>query len=86
MAYTTAQICQHLGGRLVGAGDQVITGLAPPDRAGSGELTFLHRQAQAGDWSQSHAAAAVVPDGLDLPGNGRPIIHVSDVDPAMHHA
>lgn len=56
---TAADVAAQVGGRLVGDGNVVLYGVAPLDRAGAGELSFL-AHARYGAWFASSRAGAVV--------------------------
>jgi UDP-3-O-[3-hydroxymyristoyl] glucosamine N-acyltransferase len=60
MAFTTAQIAQHLHGEVVGDGSVQLTGLAPAEHARPGELTFAENATYFAAAEQSQAAAILV--------------------------
>lgn len=67
-SYRLSDLAQRVSGEIHGGGDPEIDGVAPLDRAGSRQLSFLTNpkyRRQAGD---SEAAALLVPEGVDLPG------------------
>jgi UDP-3-O-[3-hydroxymyristoyl] glucosamine N-acyltransferase len=60
MSFTAAQIATKLQGEIVGDGSVQLTGLAPADRARTGELTFAENPAYFASAEQSQAAAILV--------------------------
>jgi UDP-3-O-[3-hydroxymyristoyl] glucosamine N-acyltransferase len=60
MSFTAAQIAEKLHGEVTGDGSVQLTGLAPADRARSGELTFAENPAYFAAAEQSQAAAILV--------------------------
>lgn len=82
--YTIQQIADRIGGKLLGAGDAVISGVDQLDTAGPGQITFIRDRAHAKNWSRSRATAALVTKELHLlpPANGA-LVEVEDADLAM---
>ncbi len=79
-------LAQILGARLDGPPDVVITDVAGIDKARSGALTFVRSARFAKLWAESKASAAVVTNGIDVPGHdpsARALLHVNDADLAM---
>ena len=60
MSFTAAQIAEKLHGEVTGDGSVQLTGLAPADRARTGELTFAENPAYFAAAEQSQAAAILV--------------------------
>jgi UDP-3-O-[3-hydroxymyristoyl] glucosamine N-acyltransferase len=60
MAVRLSEIVARFGGELVGAGDTVITRIAPLDIAGPGDLAFLSNPKYRRQVEQSHAAAIIM--------------------------
>jgi UDP-3-O-[3-hydroxymyristoyl] glucosamine N-acyltransferase len=68
MAYTLGELAALLGGELQGPPDLVIRGIAPVDRAGPQEITFIAQKRYLRLVEQSQAAAFIVaPEWTDLP-------------------
>jgi UDP-3-O-[3-hydroxymyristoyl] glucosamine N-acyltransferase len=65
-----------VGGRVVGDGITRITGLNGIREAESGDLTFLMDRRYFPYFSETQAAAVLVPENFD--GAGRPVIHVAN--------
>ena len=82
--FTPAQIAEHLGGRVVGAAELTLTGLAEISTARPGDLTFVGEAGYAPRWAQSGASAAIVSQDIELePGDGRALVLVDNADLAM---
>lgn len=84
--YSAAELCRRLGGRLVGCGEAVITGVNALDEAGEDEVSFLADPPHARRWGRSEAIAAVVSEGLQPAGHDparRALIYVPNAEPAM---
>ena len=62
MPFTAAEIAKHVGGEVVGDASVVLAGLAPADRAQSGDLTFAENEIHFVRAEQS-AASAIIIDG-----------------------
>src|ERR1700747_2677417 len=62
MAFTAAEIAQHLDGQVLGDPALVLTGFAPADRAQPGELPFAENENYFARAEQS-AASAIIVDG-----------------------
>jgi UDP-3-O-[3-hydroxymyristoyl] glucosamine N-acyltransferase len=66
---TAAAIAATVSGRLVGDGDAVATAIAPLDRAGAGDLSFLAAPRYAPLFEKSDASVVLVaPELADTPG------------------
>jgi len=73
-------------GELVGNPDIVLNTLAPIETGGQGTLTFIRAQSFAKHWADSTCQAALVTEGIDVPGHDpdhRAIIFVKDADVAV---
>jgi|CXWL01.1.fsa_nt_gi UDP-3-O-[3-hydroxymyristoyl] glucosamine N-acyltransferase len=84
---SVGELASRIGGRVVGRADLPIHGLNTLDRAVSGEMTFVRDGAYARDWAQSKASAALVSDGLDIPGHDehtRALVFVPNADLALN--
>jgi UDP-3-O-[3-hydroxymyristoyl] glucosamine N-acyltransferase len=69
---TAAGIAAAVSGRLVGDGDAAVTAIAPIDRAGETDLSFLAAPRYAPLFETSHAAVVLVtPELADSPGKVR---------------
>jgi len=69
---TAAAIAAAVSGRLVGDGDVVVTAIAPIDRAGETELSFLASPRYTPLFEQSSAGVVLVaPDLAETPGRVR---------------
>ncbi len=78
-----------LGGRLDGRADLEIVGLNALDAAVVGELSFIRDAKFSRQWSASRASAAVVKEGVEVPGHDpqtRALVFVRDADLAMVRA
>ncbi len=73
MSWTLADIAELVGGRLVGRADVVVHGAASPHAAGPRDLTFVMSPHDLSKLEASSAAAAVVPEDVDVPG--RDVVH-----------
>ena len=77
---TTAEVAALTGGRLVGPGDVPVTGVAPLDRAGAGDLSFVASSRYLPYLERSRAAAVLVPPAFaDAPGG--PAVRIVTDDP-----
>jgi len=69
---TAADIARAVGGDLVGDGGATVTGVAPLDRAGESDVTFLASARYAPLLAASDAGVVLVTPALaDAPGGGR---------------
>jgi len=81
---TAAQIAEATGGRLVGDGETVLSGIAPLDRAERDELSFLASLKYAPLLAATGAGAILVsPDLAEMPGEVRARIVVAKPHEAM---
>lgn len=79
--YTTQQIADRVGGRLIGRADLAIRGVDGLETAGPDRLTFIRDAKHAASWPRSQAGAALVWEGAGFePGAGRALIRVKDTD------
>lgn len=62
-----AAIAKALGGKVGGDGDLAISGMAPPEEARPGDLTFILSAGGIARAQLSKASAAVVPPGVEIP-------------------
>ena len=62
---TLAELAQKIGGQLVGDGGRVVTGAAPLDSAGPGEVSFLANPRYAKHMAQTKAAGVIVSADYD---------------------
>jgi UDP-3-O-[3-hydroxymyristoyl] glucosamine N-acyltransferase len=80
---TAQAIADLAGGQLLGDGTAEITGVAPLDRAGPGDLTFLALARYLDEFRSSQAGVVLVPEELaDVPGGPVNRIAVPDSAPA----
>lgn len=76
-------IAQHVGGRYEGGGDPEITGVAPLDRAGPTDLSFLAHPRYVSYVDASKAGVLLVPPDLEAEAGARDRIVVADVHRAL---
>jgi UDP-3-O-[3-hydroxymyristoyl] glucosamine N-acyltransferase len=84
--HTTGSLAALLAARLVGRDDLSISALESLDRAGPEMLTFIRGADYAAGWPASRAAAALVSEGLQVPGHdpaSRALLYVADADVAL---
>jgi UDP-3-O-[3-hydroxymyristoyl] glucosamine N-acyltransferase len=85
-AHTAGSIAASLSARLVGNPALVIDNLESMDRAGHRTLTFIRDAQYAADWPATKAAAALVTEGIEVPGHdaaARALLFVPDADLAL---
>jgi UDP-3-O-[3-hydroxymyristoyl] glucosamine N-acyltransferase len=82
-SYTLEEVAAAIGARLAGDGSLRVTGLAPLDRAGAGELSFFANPRYRGRALASGATALIVPEGF--PPDGDRILLVA-ADPYAAYA
>ncbi|MBA4120068.1 MAG: UDP-3-O-(3-hydroxymyristoyl)glucosamine N-acyltransferase [Isosphaera sp.] len=85
-ALSAGEIAQLIGARLVGPEGVRISGFDTIEAAGPESLTFIRSEQYARAWATSRAAAAVVREGLEVPGHDpavRALLFVTDPDLAM---
>lgn len=85
--YTTGEVAQLLGARLIGPPDLPLHSLAGIDQGGPGAITFIRSEAYAARWATSNCTAALVSRNLaDIKGHDpatRALIIVDSADRAM---
>ncbi len=64
---TLRELADRLGCRLEGDGDIIVTAVAPVERAGPGDLTFLANRKYAAAAAATRASAILLPDGAPAP-------------------
>jgi UDP-3-O-[3-hydroxymyristoyl] glucosamine N-acyltransferase len=85
-SYTSGSLSQTIAARLVGRADLPITGIAPIELASPSDITFIRDERFARRWESSSAGAAVVLEGLDVPGHDqskRALLFVKEADLAL---
>ena len=81
---TAAELAQATGGRLVGDGEVAVRAIAPLDRAGAEELSFLSSARYAPLMADSGAGVVLVsPELQETPGKCRARIVVADPHDAL---
>ena len=81
---SAGELAALLGGELSGPPDLTITGIAPIESGGPGDLTFVRAKSFARHWETSRCSAVLVTRGVDLPpAPGRAVITVDDADAAF---
>lgn len=81
---TAAVVAAQCGGRVVGDGNVVISGIAPLDRASSHELSFFAHRRYAAWYAATRAGVVVVSPALaDMPGTATTLIVVDKPIDAM---
>ena len=83
---TTAQLAAQLDAELVGPGDLTIDRLDALDAGGPNVLSFIRDAKHAARWAESTAAAALVSEGIEVPGHddrARALLVVKDADIAL---
>ena len=86
LSIAAGELAELLRGTLVGPSDLTITGIAPIESGGPGDLTFIRAQSFARHWPQSACSAALVTEGVEVPDHDpqhRAIIRVPDADLAF---
>ncbi|MEM9372376.1 MAG: UDP-3-O-(3-hydroxymyristoyl)glucosamine N-acyltransferase, partial [Planctomycetota bacterium] len=83
LSIAAGELADLLGGTLEGPGDTILTGIAPIESGGPGDLTFIRTQQFAKLWDDSRCSAALVSDGVEITDNQRAIIRVPDADIAF---
>lgn len=82
--FSVEEICQLLGGELLGGYDKRITGAEQLDRAQCQQITFISAAKYMRLWDTSKASVAIVNQNITiLPGIDRAFIKVTDPDLAM---
>lgn len=81
---TAAEVAARTGGRLVGSGEVTVAGVAPLDRAGPGDLSFVASSRYLPYLQRSRAAAVLCkPEFADAPGGPATRIVVDDPHRAL---
>ncbi len=80
---TVQHIADSLGGRVEGDAAAVVSSLASLNDAAAGELTFASSPKHVATLATSDAAAAIVPEDLDVGAATITLIRVADLDRAM---
>ncbi len=85
LSMAAGDLAELLGGSLDGPADLQLTGIAAIESGGPGDLTFIRAAQFAKRWPESRCSAALVSEGIDIPGStpGRAIIRVPDADAAF---
>ncbi len=84
---TAQAVADLVGGRLLGEGETLLTGVGPIDRAGTGSLTFLSSAKYLPEFRASQAAAVLVTKELaDEPDGPRTRIVVDNPRRALREA
>ncbi|MCH2135996.1 MAG: UDP-3-O-(3-hydroxymyristoyl)glucosamine N-acyltransferase [Phycisphaerales bacterium] len=86
MRTTAGELAGLLEGTLLGEADAQLTSIDALEDASEGALTFITSQRWADRWTESNASAALVSEGIEVPGGageGRALIQVKDADIAM---
>lgn len=84
--FTTGELAERLGATLVGRSDLLIARVDALEFGDSRTLSFIRDQRFAERWESSHAAAAVVTRGVEVPGHDgaeRALLLVEDADLAL---
>jgi UDP-3-O-[3-hydroxymyristoyl] glucosamine N-acyltransferase len=71
------ELAEWLGATFEGDGEKELTGIAPIETAGAGDLAFLDSRKAAKQASASAAGCLIVPSGFPNPG-GRTVIHAAE--------
>jgi UDP-3-O-[3-hydroxymyristoyl] glucosamine N-acyltransferase len=84
IALTAASIADLVGGKLVGDGSAVVDAIAPLDRAGERDLSFLASERYASQFAESRVGVALVaPDLANAEGPARTRIIVENPHDAI---
>jgi UDP-3-O-[3-hydroxymyristoyl] glucosamine N-acyltransferase len=83
--YTAASLAERLGGKVIGDGSVVITGLSGVDEAQVGDATLVSDSQYVTRWHHSNASACVVSESISMeaPPSNKAHIVVSDAELAM---
>lgn len=84
--YTTGQLAEMLAATLDGPAHLELTSIDALDDAAPGSLSFIRSDHFARRWASSHASAALVTRGVEVPGHdpaSRALLVVDDADQAM---
>ena len=85
VSLTLGAIVEALGGRLLGAADQLITGLAPLQTAQSDHISFLSQARYQKDLSASLAGCVIVSPSFEVLASQRQAAIITD-DPYLYFA
>lgn len=77
-SYTVGELAGHVAGTVDGDRAALVSGVAPVERAGPGDLAFLAEPRLRELLGRSRATAVLVPRALDLPGAAPALIRVAD--------
>lgn len=81
---SAGELAALLGGDLSGPADLPITGIAPIESGGPGDLTFVRAKSFARHWEASRCSAVLVTRGVELaPTPDRAVITVDEADTAF---
>lgn len=72
---TLQQICDTVGGRLIGDPDCRIVSVASIDEAEKGQISFLSNPKYARLLPRTRASAVIVPPDLNVPGGTNALVH-----------
>ncbi|MDG2053286.1 MAG: UDP-3-O-(3-hydroxymyristoyl)glucosamine N-acyltransferase [Phycisphaerales bacterium] len=83
--FTAASLAERLGGKVIGDGSLVITGLMGVDEAQAGDATLVSDSQYVTRWHDSNASACVVSESIsmDAPPSHKAHIVVPDAELAM---
>ena len=65
---TLTELAERIGGRIEGDGKQTVTGMAPLETAGNGDVAFLANEKYLRFMDQTAAAAVIVAEDYEGPG------------------
>ena len=85
MSLTLGAIVETLGGRLLGAPDTTVSGLAPLQSATPGQISFLSQARYQSHLANSLAACVIVSPALEALVSQRPAAIITD-DPYLYFA
>ena len=83
---TTGELTVALGATLDGPEDLLLDGVEALHVAGASDLSFITSETYAEQWSHSSAGAALVTEGIDVPGHDpstRALLIVADAESSM---
>lgn len=84
---TAGEVAALVGGALQGPAELPVTGVAPIEAGGTGDLTFVRAQSFAKHWQDSACTAVLVTEGIRLPetpdSGRRAVITVPNADTAF---
>jgi len=85
MEFTVAELAAIVDGIVEGAEDRTITGVAPADAAGPGDLTFVQDRRYRDALDGARPAAVLVPIDFETPPGDVTLIRVSNPHVAFAH-